>query len=209
VKTILCFGDSNTWGSNPTTGDRYAPDVRWPGVLRATLGSEYEVIEEGMPGRTTVFEDPLEPYKCGKEYLPPCLRSHAPLDLVIILLGTNDVQTRYSASALDIALGCDALIGQVEDSEAGPEGIAPEVLLVAPPPLKPVPEPWVESFEGGEEKTRRLAGHYRRITETRSCAFFDAGERIASSDEDGVHWEASEHTTLGKALAPVVRRLIG
>ena len=209
MKTVLCFGDSNTWGSNPATGERYPRDVRWPGVLRAALGGEYEVIEEGMPGRTTVFEDPLEPYKRGKDYLPPCLRSHAPLDLVIILLGTNDVQMRYSASALDIALGCDALIGLVESSNAGPEGIAPDILLVAPPPIKPIPEPWDESFVGAEEKSRRLAEHYRRIAETRSCAFLDAGGHIASSDEDGVHWEASEHAKLGKALAPEVRRLIG
>ncbi len=209
MKTILCFGDSNTWGSDPTTGERFARDVRWPGVLRATLGPEYDVIEEGMPGRTTVFDDPLEPFKRGKDYLPPCLRTHAPLDLVILLLGTNDLQLRYSASALDIALGCDWLIGVVESSTAGPQGIAPEVLLVAPPPLKTVPEPWDESFAGAEEKSRRLAGHYRRIAETRTCAYFDAGEQIASSDVDGVHWEASEHAKLGKALAPLVRRLIG
>ena len=209
MKTILCFGDSNTWGTSPATGERYARDVRWPGVLRAALGPEYEVIEEGMPGRTTVFVDPLEPYKCGKDYLPPCLSTHAPLDLVIILLGTNDIQTRYSASALEVALGCDALITLVERSEAGPGGIAPEVLLIAPPPIKPVPEPWDESFAGAEEKSRRFAAHYQRIAELRSCAFFDAGEQIVSSDTDGVHWDASEHVKLGKKLAPVVRRLIG
>jgi lysophospholipase L1-like esterase len=209
MKTILCFGDSNTWGYDPATGRRYPRDTRWPGVLRAALGREYKVIEEGLPGRTTVFEDPLEAHKRGNEYLPPCLRSHAPLDLVILLLGTNDCQARYHATALDVALGCDALITIVERSEAGPEGIAPEVLLIAPPPLKPVAAPWDESYAGGEEKSRRLAAHYRRIADLHTCAFLDAGEHITSSDEDGVHWEATEHATLGKALAPVVRRLIG
>jgi lysophospholipase L1-like esterase len=209
MKTLLCFGDSNTWGHDPTTGGRYARAVRWPGVLQQALGPEYEVIEEGMPGRTTVFDDPLEGYKRGRDYLPPCLKSHAPLELVILLLGTNDLQTRYAASALDIALGCDALLTLIARSEAGPGGIAPEVLLIAPPPIKPVPEPWNESFAGAEEKSRRLAEHYRSIAEAQSCAFFDAGEYIASSATDGIHWEAHEHQKLGKILAGRVRQLIG
>src|SRR5262249_19027184 len=165
MKTILCFGDSNTWGYDPVTGGRFPGEVRWPGVLRQALGSEYEVIEEGLPGRTTVFDDPLEEYKRGKDYLLPCLRSHAPLDLVLILLGTNDLQTLYAASALDSALGCDALLTVVQRSEAGPGGVVPEALLIAPPPVKAVPEPWDEAFAGAEQKSRRLAEHYQRIAE--------------------------------------------
>jgi len=209
MKTILCFGDSNTWGHDPVTGGRYPREVRWPGVLRQALGPEYEVIEEGMPGRTTVFDDPLEEYKRGRDYLPPCLKSHAPLELVILLLGTNDLQARYAASALDIALGCDALLTLVARSEAGPGGVAPEALLIAPPPVKPVPAPWDEPFAGAQEKARRLAEHYRRIAEAQGCAFFDAGEHIVCSEADGIHWEASEHQKLGKTLAGMVRHLIG
>ncbi len=209
MKTLLCFGDSNTWGYEPATGERYAPEVRWPGVLARLLGPEYRVIEEGLPGRTTVFDDPLEPHKRGRDYLPPCLGSHAPLDLVILLLGTNDLKAIYSASALDIALGCDALLGLIEQSGAGHGGIAPEALLIAPPPLKPLPEPWGESWEGAEAKSRKLAEHYQRIAAEHECAFLNAGDYIVSSDEDGVHWEASEHAKLGKALVGLVRHLIG
>ena len=134
MKTILCYGDSNTWGYNPSTGGRYPRDVRWPGVLRRELGDDYLVIEEGLNGRTTVWDDPIEGYKNGKEYLVPCLETHKPLDLVIILLGTNDLKVRFSVSAYDIANGAGALVQIVQKSEIGPGGRAPQVLLLAPPP---------------------------------------------------------------------------
>src|SRR5271165_6929995 len=129
LNTVLCYGDSNTWGHNPENGLRYARDQRWPGVLRQSLGLGYDVIEEGLSGRTTVFNDPLEPYKSGKEYLPPCLRSHSPVDLVILMLGTNDVQSRYNVSALEISLGMGVLIEIIQQSAAGPGNTAPEILL--------------------------------------------------------------------------------
>ncbi|MCW5845462.1 MAG: hypothetical protein KIT77_29690, partial [Caldilinea sp.] len=105
MKRILCFGDSNTWGYDPVSQDRYARNARWPGVLRQQIGAGYEVIEEGLNGRTTVWNDPIEGYKNGRDYLIPCLETHRPLDLVIILLGTNDLKKRFSLSAYDIAQG--------------------------------------------------------------------------------------------------------
>jgi lysophospholipase L1-like esterase len=207
VTTVLCYGDSNTWGHDPSTGERLARDRRWPGVLRRSLGLGYEVIEEGLPGRTTVFSDPLEPYKSGKDYLIPCLGSHSPVDLVILLLGTNDMQTRYNVSAMEISLGLGVLVDMIQSSAAGPVGTAPDVLVVAPPPIQKVPEEWAESFIGAEQKSRRLAGYYQRVTDEYQCEFFDSSTIIASSETDGIHWDASEHEKLGKALAPIVRLL--
>ncbi len=104
MKTVLCYGDSNTWGSDPETGERFAPDVRWPGVLRRSLGEGYWVIEEGLGGRTTVRDDPIEgAHKNGRAYLRACLESHKPIDLMTIMLGTNDLKARFAASASDIA----------------------------------------------------------------------------------------------------------
>jgi lysophospholipase L1-like esterase len=99
MKTILCYGDSNTWGYIPGTGERYASHVRWPGVLQNALGNGYVIIEEGLCGRTTVWDDPIEEYRSGKEYLIPCLKSHAPLDLVVLMLGSNDLKMRFAAPA--------------------------------------------------------------------------------------------------------------
>ncbi len=207
LKTILCYGDSNTWGFNPANGLRYDYNERWPGVLRVALGHSYAVIEEGLPGRTTVFQDPLEPYKCGKDYLMPCLQSNSPVDLVILMLGTNDIQARYNVSPLEISLGLGVLVEMIQRSTAGPNGTAPDILLLAPPPIATIPDEWAESFAGGLEKSRRLAEYYQRIAGEYQCEFFDTAQCVTSSEVDGVHWEASEHQKLGKALAPLVRLL--
>ena len=205
MPTILCYGDSNTWGLNPATGQRYERDQRWPGVLRIQLGHGYEVVEEGLQGRTTVFNDPLEDYKSGKTYLMPCLQSHAPLDLVIFLLGSNDVQTRYNVSALEISLGMSVLIEMVLNSTTGPGGAAPDALLLAPPPLGTIPAVWADSFIGGWEKSRQLAEQYRRVADEYAIPFYDTAQVVTPAEDDGVHWDASEHEKLGKALARLVR----
>src|SRR5258708_36347550 len=105
MKVILAFGDSNPFGHDPATGARFAPDVRCTGVAQRHLGAGYRVIEEGLGGRTTVFDDPIEPDRCGLTYLRPCLLSHRPLDLVVIALGCNDMKKRFSAATSDIAGG--------------------------------------------------------------------------------------------------------
>ncbi len=207
MKTILCYGDSNTWGQNPENGLRYARDQRWPGVLRQSLGLGYDVVEEGLAGRTTVFNDPLEPNKSGKEYLPPCLRSHSPVDLVILMLGTNDIQSRYNVSALEISLGMGVLIEIIQQSAAGPGNTAPEILLLAPPPIGSVPEEWAESFIGAESKSKQVATYYQRIADEYQCEFLDTSQYVTSSETDGIHWDAGEHEKLAKALAPLVRLL--
>ena len=121
----MCFGDSNTWGYSPTTGQRYPANVRWTGVLQAELGSDYHVIEEGLNGRTTVWEDPIEGDKVGKRHLPVLLQSHAPLDLVVVMLGTNDLKMRFSAHASDIAAGAGLLVDIIMASGAGKDGASP------------------------------------------------------------------------------------
>jgi lysophospholipase L1-like esterase len=208
VKTVLCYGDSNTWGYDPSTQGRYPRQVRWPGVLRRELGEGYLVIEEGLNGRTTVWDDPIEGYKNGRSYLIPCLETHKPIDLVVILLGTNDLKMRFSVSAFDIANGAGVLVDVVQKSAAGPGDRAPQVLLLAPPPVSRLSD-FAEMFEGAAPKSRRFAAHYRRVAEERGCAVLDTSEWIVSSDLDGIHLEESEHAKLGKAVARKVRALLG
>jgi lysophospholipase L1-like esterase len=207
TKTILCYGDSNTWGWNPVTQERYARDERWPGVLREELGEGYLVIEEGLPGRTTVWDDPIEGYKNGKEYLIPCLESHKPIDLVIILLGTNDLKVRFSVSAYDIANSAGVLVDVVQRSMAGPDGGAPQVLLMAPPPLGRLTE-YTEMFDGAKPKARKFSEHFQRVAKEYGCTLLDTGNIIVSSDVDGVHLEPDEHRKLGRAVAAVVRNML-
>jgi lysophospholipase L1-like esterase len=208
VRTIVCYGDSNTWGYDAATRKRFPPNVRWPGVLQRALGDGFKVIEEGLNGRTTMIDDPLEPHRNGLTYLPPCLETHAPLDLITIMLGTNDLKARFNRSASDIAEGAAYLAGVASSSPVGPDGAPPRVLLIAPPPLARLTL-YAEMFAGGEEKSRRFGEHYPTFASWYGVPVFDAGQVIVSSDIDGVHFEADEHRKLGEAIAAEIRRLLG
>ena len=210
MKTILCYGDSNTWGWSPSDMNRYPPNVRWPGVLRQLLGEGFSVIEEGLPGRTTVWDDPIEGYKNGATYLPPCLASHAPIDLVVIMLGTNDLKLRFSLPASDIASGIGVLVDIVQRSAAGPQGHAPAVLVIVPPTIAPLPgSENDEAYAGGAEKSRLMARYYRQVAGLRGCAVLDAAEIIAVSPVDGIHLDPEAHAQLGWAVASKCREMLG
>jgi lysophospholipase L1-like esterase len=208
MKTVLCYGDSNTHGSNPDGGDRFGLDVRWGSVLRKQLGDGYWVIEEGLGGRTAIWDDPIEPNRNGKTYLAPCLMSHRPVDLVALLLGTNDLKHRFGLSAYDIASGAGVLVDLIQRSECGPDGGAPQVLLICPPPVFEVAH-FAEMFAGGAEKSQHLARYYKQQADTFGCAFLDAGQVIVSSKLDGIHLEADQHHKLGLAVAEKVRAILG
>lgn len=207
MKTVLCYGDSNTWGYIPGTGQRFAPDVRWPGVMAAQLGPGYRVVEEGLNARTTCLDDPTRPGRNGLTYLRPCLDSHAPLDLVIVFLGCNDCKHRFGLSAYDIAQNVAVLVGVVQATPCGVGGVAPPVLLMSPPPLGPFAA-LDDLFAGAEERSRGLAKHYRAVAEQARCQFLDAGAFVKIDPADGVHLDELSHRTLGDQLAAAVRTLI-
>jgi lysophospholipase L1-like esterase len=208
MKNVLCYGDSNTWGYSPVYADRYGFDVRWAGVLRQQLGSDYWVIEEGLNGRTTVWDDPYEPYRNGKTHLMPILLSHKPLDLVVLMLGTNDLKRRFSLSAYDIARGVGVLAEVILRSECGRDDGAPQVLIMCPPPVAKLTD-FADMFVGAEATSRQLAPYYQQEAEELGCAFLDAGQVIVSSDRDGIHFDPDEHRKLGEAVAEKVKALLG
>lgn len=207
MKTILCYGDSNTWGYNPSTGERYGMSERWTGVLARELGPAFHVFEEGLNGRTTVWDDPIEGYKNGREYLIPCLETHSPIDLVVLMLGTNDLKKRFSVSAYDIAQSAAVLIETIDKSATGPARGAPQVLLLAPPVVGKLTE-FAEMFEDAQAKSAKFGPYYRQIAELHRCGFLDAAQVIVSSDLDGIHLEAGEHEKLGKAVAVKVKEIL-
>ncbi len=207
MTVVVAFGDSNTWGYDPGAGVRLAPQTRWTGIMQLELGPAWRVIEEGLNGRTTVFDDPIEPDRRGSDYLPPCLRSHAPLDLLIIALGCNDLKQRFSASAGDIANGAERLIQMARAEPVGPRGAPPAIILVAPPPLGRLSE-FAEMFAGGAEKSKRLAARYREVAERNGVGFVDAGEFVVCADRDGIHYEADQHANLGRAMAAAARMVL-
>ena len=208
MAVIVAFGDSNTWGYDPARVARFAPEVRWTGVMAAALGDGYRVIEEGLNGRTTVFDDPDEPGRRGLDYLRPCLRSHAPLDLLIIALGCNDMKARFNVSAAEIAEAAERLVEAALATPCGPRYDAPAVLLVAPPPVAKLTG-FAEMFAGAQAKSLELAARYAEVAERRGVGFVDAGAFIRCSDLDGIHYEADQHAVLGAAMAEAARMVLG
>jgi lysophospholipase L1-like esterase len=206
---ILCYGDSNTWGCIPVTAEdepprRLPPDERWPGVLRRELGAGHWVVEEGLNARTTVLDDESEPHRNGLALLLPALLTHQPLDLVVLLLGTNDLKAQYDVSAREIADGAGRLVDEVRGSGCGPGGRAPAALLVCPPPLGPL-DLFADVFAGGPGKSRELAAAYGAVASARGCPFLDAGAHVRPSEADGLHLDREAHAALGAAIADVVR----
>lgn len=130
MKTIVCYGDSNTWGFNAATTTRHPHDVRWTGVLSAELGAGYRVIEEGLNGRTTNLDDTIELNRNGLTYLAPCLESHAPIDAVTIMLGTNDLKSRFNRNPADAAQAANLLCEIARSMRVGPDGGTARVLMI-------------------------------------------------------------------------------
>ncbi|NJD02921.1 MAG: hydrolase [Ruminiclostridium sp.] len=207
MKTILCYGDSNTWGYNPTTMGRYGINERWTGQLAVRLGNSYRIIEEGLNCRTTVWEDPVDgSYKSGKDYLAPCLDSHRPIDLVILWLGTNDLKRRFSLAPSDISTGVEVLIKIIENSASGIDGNAPEILLLSPTPVgKPVD--FHEMFKDAEEKSIKLHALYSEIAKLHGCKYFNPSEIISVSGIDGVHFDLESHSKLAEKLASIIKNI--
>lgn len=209
---ILCYGDSNTHGTMPMAAQddprRYAFDIRWPGVVQAHFGARVTIIEEGLPGRTTVHDDPIEgAYRNGRSYLQGCLESHTPLDIVIIMLGVNDLKARFSVTPWDIAEGS----GKLADLVLGLPALAksrPKILLVAAPPI--IETGWLGAmFAGGEEKSKHVAHHLKKVAEARKIEFLDLAPIAKVSPIDGIHFDVENQKAIGKAIAAKLTDMIG
>ena len=204
---ILCFGDSNTHGTQPMASiddrSRWSAGERWPGVVQAALGPGYHIIEEGLPGRTTVFDDPLEgAHKNGRRYLAACLESHWPLDIVVLMLGVNDLKARFGLTPFDIAMGMGALAADVK-SVTGASGKAADVLILAAPPIRTTG--WTAlMFAGGEAKSRMLAPLCKEQAARQGAGFLDLGTVASVSLLDGIHFDAANHRAIGAAVASFI-----
>jgi lysophospholipase L1-like esterase len=206
-RTVLCFGDSNTWGASPAGDGRFPRDVRWPGALHGLLGEGYRVIEEGLNGRTATLEHPWIDGRSGRPYLLPCCRSHAPLDLVIIYLGTNDLSDRYNLSAGDVAEACTSLVATVRAAECGPDGGAPAVLLVCPPRISAT-GPDAKDYEAVAAKSQTLGARFAEAAQAANVELLDLDGVVRYAEEDPIHLDADAHRALAEAIAPLVPRLV-
>jgi lysophospholipase L1-like esterase len=204
MKTALCYGDSNTWGAVPMSSwsdsARHALSQRWPNAMQQALGADWRVVEEGLPGRTTVHNDPVEGgQKSGLAYLRPCLESHRPLDLLVLMLGTNDFKRRFSLEAEDVVRGVEQLLLEAIRLDVF-GGKAPTIFVVCPPPIDVVGI-FATMFEGADRKSRQLAAPLEELARTCGAGFLDAAAVTRSSPVDGIHLDAEAQIALGRAVA--------
>ena len=209
MKTVLCYGDSITWGTDPANGgQRHAFADRWPSVLAAELGAGFEVICEGMGGRTTAFDDHLADCdRNGARLLPSMLHSHRPVDLVIMMLGTNDLKPATAGNAASAYLGMKRCVEIVQKhSPRLPGLIPPEIIVVAPPLVVETQDIFfAEMFAGAIGESARLAAYYEALSVEFNCGFLNAGSVAKASPIDGVHLDAANTRAIGAALVPIAR----
>lgn len=210
-KVVLCYGDSNTYGYIPETGMRYPRHVRYPGVLQDLLGDEYTVIEEGCNGRTTIHDDPVDGWKNGLDYLRPCLNSHKPVDIVILMLGSNDLKTSFGLTAGEIAQGAGMLVDVIRDFTAEKQGFIPKIILISPPEIGAgiKTSPFYGAFsENAIAESRKFPEKYREVAKDRGCIFLDAAQYIYPSDYDSLHLTPEAHRILAEKLASVIGTIV-
>jgi lysophospholipase L1-like esterase len=209
MKTILCYGDSLTWGY-AAEGARHAYEDRWPSVLEAELGTGVRVIPEGLNGRTTAFDDHLAGAdRNGARTLPTILMTHAPLDLVVILLGANDMKPWIHGNPVAAKQGMERLVHIVRSHDYPFAWPAPKILLVSPPAVSRTDHAeFKEMFAGGDAASQRLARLYAELAGLTGCGFFDAGSVAKTTPLDGVHLDAENTRAIGRAIAPVVRKML-
>lgn len=205
VIRVLCFGDSNTYGADPKTDERYPADIRWTGILQNLLGDGYEIIEEGLGGRTTIFERENRPGRNGKTYLLPCVMSHSPFDIIIINLGTNDFKNK-SLTAKDVAEGDEELIKIVQENAYDKNDKVPRIILVCPPDVDDTND---YAINGGldetSERIKQLPIEIKKIAEKYNAGFVNLQEYVKPSSEDGVHLAPESHKIIAETLAKEIK----
>jgi lysophospholipase L1-like esterase len=214
MKTILCYGDSLTYGSNPATdGPRHAFEDRWPGALEQRLAGRIRVVPEGLGGRTTIFDDWFaNADRNGARILPTLLASHSPLDMVIVMLGTNDLKPFLGRVASEAGRGMGRIVEVIRGHYAGKRETCPEIVLVAPPPMVDTDNADMIGHFGGRDviaESYRFAHEYERRATEHGVHFFDAGTVAKADPADGVHLSAASTRAIGVGLAPLVTRVLG
>ena len=212
MKTILCYGDSNTWGFIPgknrppvKAANRYPFDIRWPGLLETKLGKDWRVLEEGLNGRTTMFDCFLEEHRNGLKDIDVCLLSSMPVDVVLLMLGTNDCKQVFGKSPYIISQGINRLIHQIKGGlyGYGPEGCVPQILVVSPARItEGVLTSWLAG-EFDEESIKRcslLGEYYRKTAADNDVFYLDAGALISADDADGIHMNVEGHAKMADLI---------
>lgn len=203
MKTILCYGDSNTYGYDPSTGERYIESIRWTTILKEKLGSNFNVIVEGLNGRTTAYDRPDDPNKNGYPYLLPCISSNKPVDIINIMLGTNDCNKDLNLSVDDISKGMEKLITTIITECVDIQGFVPQIIIMAPAPILKdyTNSPFAYQLdENSIIKSESLSGAYQKLAQKYNCFFVDLKDKVEVSKIDSEHLTKKGHKEVANLL---------
>ena len=211
MKNILCFGDSNTWGYDPSTQRRFSKDIRWTGVLQQLLGSKYNIIEEGLNGRTTNVNEKQDhglgyfrPFRSAMDLLSVLIETNSPLDLIIVMLGTNDLKTNFNQSSEMIAknmrLVCESIINNDYFQSKS-------IILVSPSHINEQSPNLLDSFIGSAQASQSFSNSYRKISDDLNLYFVDASESVKTNKIDGLHWDAMQHSDFANSLFNKIKKV--
>lgn len=200
-KRILCFGDSNTWGFDASTGERFPNGIRWTSLLQEKYSHQVQIIEEGLSGRTSVFHDPLFEGLNALDYIRPCILSHLPLDLVVIMLGTNDTKERFHATSYNIAQGIIRLAHKASAALSTQSNTCP-ILIVSPPPIHQnyrQTDIFEAMGEACDRKSNELGGKLAKFVEQQPFEFIDASQ-IPMNTIDYMHLDEEGHKLFAQLI---------
>jgi len=206
AKTIVCYGDSNTWGSIPHklgAHERYPRSVRWPSLLQNLLGADFEVVNEGLSARTFVVVDAGRPWRTGITHLTSILKTNEPVYLIIIMLGTNEAKARYNLKSADIANHLEKTIHLIHTEDSNIK----IVVLCPPAPVAPKEGKGREDMKDAPELFKQLPGLYKEVADKAGCMFLNAGDYISSSSVDGYHLDPDAHKKLAEVLSEKIKEI--
>ena len=207
MKNIFCYGDSITWGFDPITWSRYNYGDRWTSVLQENLGPGYYITVNALQGRTTTWEHPFLPFRNGREPLMMLLESNAPIDLVIIMLGTNDIISMLNKSAEESASGMLSLVRIIYQSLSGPNGGIPKIMILSPPVIGNLSGFMSLYYSKRKDESKKLAQYHKTFSEQFGCNFIDSNEFIRTCEPDGLHISRESQRILGIKVAEEVRKI--
>ena len=211
MKNILCFGDSNTWGYDPATQTRFSKDIRWTGVLQQLLGSKYNVIEEGLNGRTTNVNEKQDhglgyfrPFRSAMDLLSVLIETNSPLDLIIVMLGTNDLKTNFNQSSEMIAKNMRLVCESIIDNDYFQ---SKSIILVSPTHINEGSPNLLDSFIGTTQASQSFSNSYRKISDDLDLYFLDASESVKTNKIDGLHWDTMQHSDFANSLFNKIKKV--
>ena len=215
MKKIICFGDSNTYGYNPENGGRFDEKTRWPKVLQSMLGDGYEIFEEGQNGRTIANDDPWEGgTKCGMDYVLPMIETKKPVDLLIIMLGSNDLKIKFNLPAADIAGSLMTMLMKIRgycEHFIGCPGM--KILIVSPPALsEPFEESYFATFFDDRDvvgRSKELATWYKQVADQFGCYFLNATEKVSAGSVDHLHLDPAGHRAMAQLVKDKIAEIFG